>query len=103
MKVERLEAQMDSDSVDAKVRSVVKEYKRKMARLQGAHDAEAAAVREAADAEVSKGRKELSDQVSYLNQELQVCRHWGESICDVRIGIGGGGGSWKVDVVREIA
>ena len=68
MKVQRLEAQLDSDSADAKVRSVVKEYERKMAQLQGAHDAEAAAVREAADAEVSKGRKELSDQVSYLNQ-----------------------------------
>ena len=75
LKVQRLEAQLDSDSADAKVRSVVKEYERKMAQLQCAHDEEAAAVREAADAELSLGRKELGDRVSYLNQELQVCRH----------------------------
>ena len=31
-----------------------------------------AAVREEAEAEVQRGRKELGDRVSYLNQELQV-------------------------------
>ena len=53
--------------------AVAKEWERKMAQMRGDHDEEVAAVREEADAELSRGRKELSDRVSYLNQELQVC------------------------------
>ena len=43
-----------------------------MALMRGEHDEEVAAVREEAEAELSRGRKEAGDRVSYLNQELQV-------------------------------